>query len=130
MPDKNSALLQKVADSERMVGLMNTFLGLSKEEQVALMEWARGICMKLAATQERQLVVTNSGGKESLDLPAPKMFIEIALKVGLIRALMTNNTELVLGCDNMYKHIFGDAKFKLLEEFKELVVSALRLSKW
>lgn len=130
MPDNHNPLLQKVADNERMVGLMNTFLGLSKEEQVALMEWARGICMKLAAMQEKQQVLTNSGGKESIDLPAPKMFIEIALKVGLIRAIMTGNTELEAGCDNMYKHIFGDAKFKLLEEFKEIVLSALRLSKW
>lgn len=125
-----SPFLQKVAEAERSEGLMNVFLRLSKEEQIALLEWARSIVTHLAGVQEKQNALSMNNLSGSVDLPAPKMYIEIALKVGMIRALMTKNEDLSRGCESMYKQVFGEQKFKMLDQFKELVTLAIHVSKW
>lgn len=130
MPNEISPFLQKIAETERTEGLMSVFLRLAKEEQIALLEWARSITTSLASVQEKQATLSINGLSGSIDLPAPKMYIEIALKVGIIRALMTKNEDLLHGCDNMYKHVFGEQKHKLLDQFKELATLAIQVSKW
>lgn len=123
-----NTLLQKVSNNERASGLMTVFQALPREEQVALLEWARTICIKLSSVMEKQSLDT--ARPESVDLPAPKPFIELALKVGAIRALTTDNKDLLDGCQKAYKHVLGDAKYKVFEDFEETVLLTLHLSKW
>lgn len=130
MADDMNSLLQKVSNSERVNGLMSTYLALPKEEQLPLLEWARSISMRLAGYIEKQSVIENTGSNDHVDLPVPKIYVELALKVGIIRAISTNNTELLEGCDSAYRHVMGDTKAKGLEEFKNTVSLALQLSKW
>lgn len=124
-----TALVQKVANSERNLGLMTLFQSLSREEQVALMEWARAICIKLSSFVEQQSL-SEIGRTGQLDLPAPKPFIELALKVGAIRALTTDNTNLMEGCMRAFKDVLGDTKLREFEHFQEMVLLHLHLAKW
>lgn len=123
-----NALLQKVSNSERTSGLMTVFQALSREEQVTLLEWARAISVKVASFLEKQSLDT--GRNESMDLPAPKPSIELALKVGVIRALTTDNKDLLDGCNRAFKDVVGEARYKNFEDFQEMVRLALHLSKW
>jgi len=124
-------LLQKVTNSERESGTMTVFQSLSKDEQVALLEWSRSICVKLASYIEKRAVISHLGGSEKLDLPLPKMYVELALKIGVIRAQATNNPELLKGCETAFKEVLGgETRIKAFEEFKHLVALMLQLSKW
>lgn len=123
-------LLQKIADLERNQGLMTIFQHLSREEQLALMEWSRAMCIELASMVELQEVYKLSGRNDNIDLPVPKIFIEIALKTAAIRGIMAGNDDLQTGCDTMYKHIFGESKAKAFDVFKDNVRLAVQLSKW
>ena len=123
-------LLQQITSSERTSGLMNIFMGLSQEQQVALMEWARSLCMKIAAYIEQHAAMEASGMMTTLNLPAPKMYIELALKIGMIRAVSADNEELAKGCEQACRTVLGDNKVKDVTDFKETVRLAQRLSKW
>lgn len=128
MPANPNALLQKVSNDERTKGLMTVFTALGREEQLALLEWSRAICIKLSSVIERQSLET--GRADGIDLPAPKPYVELALKIGVIRALTTDNQDLLDGCAKAYKQVLGDGKYKSLEEFQNIVLLSLHLSKW
>lgn len=130
MQGEISPFLQKIAETERTEGIMSVFLRLSKEEQISLLEWARSLCMQLASSQEKQVSLALNSLHGTVDLPAPKMFIEIALKIGIIRGLMTKNEDLVHGCEAMHKNVFGEQKHKIIESWKEIVALAIDVSKW
>lgn len=130
MADDINALLQKVTNSERVAGLMATFQNLPKEEQLPLLEWARSISMRLANYIEKHALIEASGSSEHVDLPVPKIYVELALKIGMIRGISTNNTELITGCEQAYRQIMGDTKVKNIEEFKQIVTLTLQLGKW
>lgn len=123
------ALVHKVSDLERVSGLMSVFQSLSREEQVALLEWARSICIKLAGVIEKRSL-TEGGRTESVVLPTPKPFVDLALRVGAMRALTTGNEDLLDGCKKAYRQILGDSKYKALEEFEKVVLLTLHLAKW
>lgn len=123
-----TSLLQKVSNDERSIGLMTVFSALSREEQVALLEWSRSICIKLASFMERQSL--DSVRADSIDLPAPKPYVELALKVGAIRALTTGNEDLLTACTKAFKQVLGEARLKHFDEFQETVKLSIHIAKW
>ena len=130
MTEDINGLLQKVSNTERANGLMSTFQNMPKEEQLPLLEWARSICIRLASYIEKQGVIEATGSSDHVDLPVPKIYVELALRVGIIRALSTNNTELLTGCEHAYRHVMGDNKAKALDDFKQVVTLSLQVAKW
>lgn len=130
MSNDMNMFLEKFSAAERNSGTMTTFQSLPKEEQVALLEWSRATCMQIGVFVEKQTATSQSGKGDGGTLPVPKFHAEIAIKIGVIHALARENTELLQGCEAAYKHVFGDQKFKTLEDFKRTVTLILQLSRW
>ncbi|MCC8189602.1 MAG: hypothetical protein LIP77_03045, partial [Planctomycetes bacterium] len=91
MPVDVNVILQKLGENERTNGMMNAFQALPREEQIQVLEWSKTMCMRLAAMMEKQKVVENSGRAEPVDLPAPKMFVDTALRIGVVYAMLHQN---------------------------------------
>lgn len=127
MNNEMNAFLEKFSAAERNSGTMTTFQSLTKEEQVAVLEWARATCMQISIYIEKQ---TFNKSPDAGTLPVLKFHADIALKVGMIHAIARENNELLAGCETAYRHIFGDAKMKMIEEFKHIVKLYVQLSRW
>ena len=129
MDDINN-FLQKVSGMERNTGMMTAYLAMSKDDQLKLLEWSRSACLRLANYLEKQSMIILSGTNEHLDLPVPKIFADIALKVGIIHGTIRNMPDLVEGCVNTYRQIFGEAKLKMIEDFRDIALLTVQVSKW
>lgn len=127
MSNEMNAFLEKFSAAERASGTMTTFQSLGQEEQMAMLEWARATCMQISVYIEKQ---TFNKSAESGTLPVLKFHAEIALKVGMIHAIARENNELLAGCEAAYRHVFGDAKMKVIDEFKHVVKLFVQLSRW
>ena len=125
-----TSLLDSVIQGGGAAGLMSTFQSLPKEKQTALMEWARSMCIQLARYVEQASLAQATGSSAALNLPAAKIYVELALKIGIIRAIGTNNDDLLKGCDQAVRQVLGETKISAIENFKDTVRLALRLSKW
>lgn len=130
MPDDINSFLQKVSSIERSSGMMTAYLSMSKEDQLKLLEWARTACLRLANYLEKQSMIILSGTNEHIDLPVPKIFADIALKVGIIHGTIRNLPDLIQGCVNIYRHVFGENKLKVIEDFRDTALLTVQVSKW
>lgn len=130
MHDDITNFLQKISASERSSGMMTAYQSLSKEEQLKLLEWARAACIRLANYLEKQSMLILTGANEHVDLPVPKIFADIALKVGIIHGTFRDMPDLIEGCVNTYRLVFGEAKHKVIDDFKEIARLTVQVSKW